>query len=510
MDPPPSFPSDDPTSVCLWVQQHQDDANPPMTIRFDAKLNMANWTRGQWAHLIILTPPEYPGYYCLLPYRSYANLHAVHRRTSTNYGYDSRLDWRTQDRRNHTFTSYLAPFAVHVDDIFQALKNLVAAAVDETWYVSPTNKVEFCGWKVPKPDTSLRPLLRTRQIYQRLSSIAIQRITELLQSEVGTDMKVVQNPAEPLVCDFTLLDERRNISYLVEHKCREQREDLDLMICKHEWRDPRSNWHFLFHYCGEKLAIFTREATRVQDTKATPPVLIDLNDVGAASDLAEHIRSRGDIARSRLCSKWERVDVYDDSVPMENGFGTLAKSDEPSTGAQARSALKTEIRRFALAFEETFNKQCFKLGSLCCILLDNFPSADAAIFQHTWTKKDFHAYEHAGRHPVSFIGKSMADFTCIQLKFIPHFRQSGTVSTSKSFELSMQAGFEIPACPAQEFIYIATTGGIPAIGQKDDLDSLVLLPSNATTMLDNTFPVCETAAQVEYPYALLCFPIVMH
>lgn len=464
-------------------------------MRFDAKMGISNWTRGQWAHFIILVLPDFPDYYCIMPFRSFANLHAVHRRTSRNWNTIPSLEFRTSGQRYHTFESYLALFAVYKDDVYQALTNLVNTAVNLTWYVNPTNGVEFSGWKILHVDTSFQPLLRTSQVYQRRSADAIWRIARFLESADGIDMRIVPNPAEPLVCDFTLMDERLKISYLIEHKYRDlgdrpRRGANKLTYDEVAWRDKSLNWHFLFSQYGDEMAIFTRRGMTSVDSTTTPPLYLNMSKPGAATEFAEYIRAQGSIAKSRIRSKWQSVDLYDDSVRAADGLDH-STSISVSSNIQSRTLPKSDIQRFAFAFGNAFNRQSYKLQSGCCVILDNDPCADAVVVEHDWDTDDLLAFRSAAKLPVNMVGKSNP--ALILLKFIPHYHQTKTVSISKAFELSMQGNFEIPACSAQPFIYVATTGGVPQPGQDVDLDELVLIPSKETTMLDDSL-MCDNCS----------------
>ena len=464
-------------------------------MRFDAKMDISNWTRGQWAHFIILVLPGYPDYYCFMPMRSFANLHAVYRRTSKNWNDIASLDFRTSDQRDNTFKSYLALFAVYKDDIYRALTNLVDCVTNKAWYVNPTNGVEFRGWNIPQADNSFLPLLQTRQVYQRRSVDAIKRIAEFLESAPKIEMKIVPNPAEPLVCDFTLIDEKLKISYLIEHKYRDlgdrPRQGANTLIyADSAWRDERMNWHFLFCQFHDELAIHTRVAMDKANTAKTQPVLFDMSRPGEAADFAKHIRERGTIAKRRLLQKWENVDLYDENVRTIEG-SDASTSGPVSSNTHSRNSRRSDIQRFAFAFANAFNRQSYKLRSDCCIMLDNDPCADAAVIKHRWDASDVLAFQNARELPVKMVGKS--DHALILLKFIPHYHQTKKVSISKAFELSMQGNFEIPACSAQPFIYVATAGGVPRPNQDVDLNELVLIPSKETTMLDDSLE-CNTCS----------------
>lgn len=64
----------------------------------------------------------------------------------------------------------------------------------------------------------------------------------------------------------------------------------------------------------------------------------------------------------------------------------------------------------------------------------------------------------------------------------------------------MQYSFDIPMCSAQDFIYVATTGGIPIPGQTPNLDSVVLFSSASTSILGETRE-CATCEGGDEPRA---------
>jgi hypothetical protein len=434
----------------------------------------------------MVTVSEFPEFVCIVPMRSYANLYAVHRRTSRNDHGHARLSFRIDMGRTATFNDSLAPFAVHQDDIYQALVNLASASEDQTWYINPTNGVEFLGWKVPDPDTTSLPILRMGSRYQVTSRDAILRLADFVESIPEMRMKLLMNPVEPLICDFTIRDEKEGTSYLIEHKARTSVSRAEqLLTTEKEWIDPKMNWHFLIHQCGEHLAIHTRNPERLGDSVTSPARLIDMGAPNACQEFAQTPRQYGRIAKSRLRNKWKKVEVYDDSLEGD-GSSAATLSGPTDAGIKARGILRSEIQHYALAFSIKFNDQCWKLGLHGCILLNNHPCADAVILEHKWMHHEKTAYESGGILPLSLVQRSATKARCILLKFIPHYHYPGAPSTSQLFELSVQTSFEIPVCSAQGFIFVASTGGIPVPGQEPNLDRLVLLPSDQTVMLDDS------------------------
>ncbi|KAH3938800.1 hypothetical protein HBH70_220780 [Parastagonospora nodorum] len=493
IDPPSDFPSQDPSRAWKWLEQHRNSATIPVRIyRFDAKLNLTSWKSMQWAPFYLVTVADFPEYLCLVPSTAYMNLYAVHRRST----FRTQLNRLGSDSDQHVmvFDNLLALYAVHRDHIYQALVNVVDASSMKTSYVNPTNKVEFCGWNVPQPDITVGPLLRIHEKSQIVSRDSIHRLSGLLETSAGIDLELLMNPLDPLICDFTIWDKQNDVFYLIEHKTRVKTGDK-----QKDWWDPRHNWHYMLYQQGDDLTIYTRQGERQQDADATPPYTIDISARDAAQRFAVHIRKNGAIARSRLSNKWNKKTGLHESSTSDGEDESESPLDLLKTKSNVLGTQKhTDIRLFASIFASRFNDQCWKLSEHGCILLDNHPSADAAILEHAWTPNEQVEYKKNGTLPVSLVSPSATRQQCVLLRFIPHIEHARAPSTSRLFELSMQTSFAIPACSSQHLMFVASSGGIGTPSDGDfDMDKLVLLSSVDTTMLDGsgTCVPCEDRYQ---------------
>jgi len=117
VNPPHDFPYEDLTSALRWAEKWSKHPKPePLQIyRFDAKMGIVNPKPGQWAPFFIVTVPEFPKYLCIVPLRCWFNLNMViHRRMRT--GVPS-----LRTNQEIVFDDLLAPFAVHEDQVYNAL-----------------------------------------------------------------------------------------------------------------------------------------------------------------------------------------------------------------------------------------------------------------------------------------------------------------------------------------------------------------------------------------------------
>jgi hypothetical protein len=387
------------------------------------------------------------------------------------------------------FTDYLAPFAVHKDDVYAALVSVTESSRRKSSYVNPTNGLIFKGWQVPDGEATVDGVFRVHQKEQQLSRDAIEGLSHFLDSI--PDLELTLNPVDPLVCDLMIVDRYEGVTYQVEHKYLAPgvRSSDDLLEIPASCKNEKMNWHFLFNQSGNRIAVHTRQgqdSLGVDEAAIQRPCVFDMTSSESGSKFLQLIRTQGKTAKSRLRSKWQNHKLFDDSIPEEPNMSQDDKGvrDNAQTGKSSRGKPASESQLVGLEFRELLNVQCYQRRRHGCILLHNHPCAQAVLLEHVWDADDVYLYETAGLLPVSLIQKPKQQrLRCILIRFMPHRQPTTCASTSQLFELAMQYSFDIPICPAQDFIYVATTGGIPKPGQKPCLDSVVLLPSSSTSIL---------------------------
>ncbi|KAI4650431.1 hypothetical protein J4E93_002787 [Alternaria ventricosa] len=387
------------------------------------------------------------------------------------------------------FSDVLAPYAVHVSNLYEALTRIVGAARQKIAYVNPSNGVEFHGWMVPDPDKTANGVLKITSRKYHLSDQSIERLRDFMKNVPG--LKLMSNPIAPLVCDLYLYDEQEDVSYNVEHKAYgEENPHIPLKPLDSDF-DLKLNWHFLLVQKGESLAIHTRSGGDSADTTAR---LISMVEDGSCTDFASIIRENGPHAKARLREKWKEADLYDDTVD----FGPIAKGENSEGGTPGSHHSAIEVALMGLAFRVHINEQCYKLRKHACILLHNHPAADAVMVEHEWTTTDQELYEASGLLPVSLVAGAAGAKRCILLKFIPHHRPEAVKSTSELFELAANTGWTFPVCTAQDFVFVAMTGGFAMPDQVPCLDNIALLPSSLTTILPQSRAcvTCEDKSRV--------------
>jgi len=442
--------------------------------------------RWQWAPFFIVTAPELAQHLCIVPIRRYANLYSVVMRGLRGGTRD--VSSRLHSREDHfQCNDLLAPYAVHKNDLYAALVSLVDAMTKETAYINPTNGLVCEGWRIPDPDTTVQGLFKVHNRRQVASRDAIERLAEFMKG--SPDMRIAINPIGPLVCDFFLIDERDNVSYNIEHKSLAHRRGTENVSASKVWLQPTSNLHFLLVQCGDTLAVYTRPGKSELDS-ATPTLIDMASPVG--SDLFTNIiRGHGGIAKARLRSKWKSTEMYDDSIPLDNSEPV---DDDTSQVEHRSTSGDGTVVQCSLVYRDRINRQCCNLRLDACIPLTNHPCADAAVVEHFWTESEVQIYRSSGLLPVSLTTTLPTSKKCILLRFVSHgLPRALNTSTSRLFELDMGSSIEIPNCTAQHFIYIVMTGGIPGPNQLPDMDTVALLPSMQTTILDRLGPcICDS------------------
>ncbi|CAO2652446.1 Nn.00g007290.m01.CDS01 [Neocucurbitaria sp. VM-36] len=493
LDPPKGFPFDDPEQASKWLQNPQNNITTLRLLRFDAKLGFSKLKAWQWAPFFIVTIPEFPDYICVVPIRSYANLFNVHRR-SYRYDESTRMKTLVHSRKEIVYCDFLAPFAIHEDHVYRALISLANASTNKTPYVNPTTGVEFHGWFIPDPEKNLQGVLKVRSESQETSRVAIEELNSFLNDCPG--MYMTLNPVGPLICDLILVDEQQSKYYHIEHKSHTPGAGGSEHLIKRlnpAWYDEKMNWHFLLNQSGNQLAIFTRKGDTDIESNKTPLQLIDMTKPGSATVFANTIRSYGPAARTRLHKKWKKVELYDDEIEDDGKVSGRYKTTEPAVPKlDAFGKPASESQQLGLAFQVNFNDLCYQQRRHGCILLSNHPSASAAIIEHVWDANDVFLYETSGLVPVSLVTSHMTTNRCILLRFVPHRLPTAQSrpNMSQLFELALAGTIDIPLCVAQEFFYVAMTGGIPVPGQQLSLDKVALLSSSQTNILGDS-KVCS-------------------
>ena len=433
--------------------------------------------------------PAIPHFLCIVPLRSYQGLSWVQTRLNrTKESSQASGTWRA-----NVSYALLAPFAVHEDDVYEAILRINTAAETKSWYTNPTNHIVFSGWHVPAPDTTVDGIFQFSRNNSdtRTSRETIQRLANFLERCPETQMSVIPNPTEPLVADFILQDHKEGVEYLIEHKTYGPTSGKSLSWCAAEELEPIYNWHFRINQLEDDLMIHTRlKADEDQATHSTPPARINLTSTDAPEKFAKTIREYGKIAKIRIRDKWKNTTLYDDNVPDKSVPNDVIENDISEDTAN------TDLREFADAFSTKLNNQCWKLGQHVCIPLSDHPTADAVFIEHKWRGEDRRNFECSGILPVSLFQKSPSGPRCILLKLLPHnvSAQSRDVPTSTLLELANSSRVIIPACGAQDFLYVASTGGIPERSDALCIDRVVLLRSDHTAMIDESHScgTCDT------------------
>ncbi|OAL49345.1 hypothetical protein IQ07DRAFT_653625 [Pyrenochaeta sp. DS3sAY3a] len=500
IDPPPDFPFDDPIAAWGWARNFRDlnRTFPLQSLRFDVKLGLSAAKPKQWAPFFVVIVPEFPDFVCIIPIRSYHNLFNVHRRAYCHYN-SSRLRDISSRQQQIIFPDILSPFAIHRDDIYEAIISLVDAALDGSCYVNPTNKVHFHGWIVPDVERTMQEFFRVNQREQEQSRQAIEILANFV--EKIPEMRIALNPVDPLVCDLLLIDDKEGATYHVEHKYLTPgvRSSENLHEIPASCVNTTFNWHFLFNQSGNKVAIHTRQDNTTAKTGHEEPHIIDMSKPSCSSEFAEIIRSNGPIAKERLRSKWKRVDTYDDTIQEDTNISISKRAGKATAESDlTRGKPGTEIQLFSLAFLHKFNAICYAKRRHACITLNNHPNGHAAVVEYTWSDEDLRTYEACGLLPVSLVNQTATATRCIFIRFMPHRQPTKCSSTSQIFEPAMQYTFDIPICSAEEFIYVANSGGLQFPGQELMLDKVVLLPSSRTIILDDG-GMCTICENTEKP-----------
>ncbi|KAI4619158.1 uncharacterized protein J4E87_007746 [Alternaria ethzedia] len=397
VDPPSDFPAVEIRGTEHWSLEQRTNSTPLRLYRFDVKTSITRPT--QWAHFYIVMMPAIPHFLCIVPLRSYQGLSWVQTRLNrTKESSQASGTWRA-----NVSYALLAPFAVHEDDVYEAILRINTAAETKSWYTNPTNHIVFSGWHVPAPDTTVDGIFQFSRNNSdtRTSRETIQRLANFLERCPETQMSVIPNPTEPLVADFILQDHKEGVEYLIEHKTYGPTSGKSLSWCAAEELEPIYNWHFRINQLEDDLMIHTRlKADEDQATHSTPPARIKLTSTDAPEKFAKTIREYGKIAKIRIRDKWKNTTLYDDNVPDKSVPNDVIENDISEDTAN------TDLREFADAFSTKLNNQCWKLGQHVCIPLSDHPTADAVFIEHKWRGEDRRNFECSGILPVSLFQKS--------------------------------------------------------------------------------------------------------
>lgn len=254
------------------------------------------------------------------------------------------------------------------------------------------------------------------------------------------------------------------------------------------WTSSQHNWHFLFNQ-GEDdaLVIHTREGHEHGET--TPPVFVALEKPNAAFMIASTVRKHGGLAKQRLQTKWQKLNLSPDDLSEEENAARELATIEQETEAPDQKQIHRNINmkdRFRIAFCDAMNDQCYKLGKHVCIVLNGNACGDAAMIQHDWTERDIARYAASRTLPISLVdGEQPKSFHLLVLRFLPH-SWPPRVPPLQIFEPAWGYTTEIPLCKAQPFIYVSATGSLPSLDRRPCIDKLILLPSEATGWLDES------------------------
>ncbi|KAH7562755.1 hypothetical protein BM1_02275 [Bipolaris maydis] len=487
-DPPEGFPMDmDPSAVWTWVNEHKKKQTLQI-VPIDIKLSISARKLHQIAPLFIVAPPGNTEILCLLPIRSYTDLHAnlklAYRDTQCADKDKSSKTHRLRPREPLHISNLLAPFAVHKCDLFEALLRLRNTFNGQSAYTNPSNGVTLRGWTPQAPDPNLEKLMMIQGGRQRNSAGVIHELVQTLRSQKECGIELLFNLVQPLACDLVLRDNMSSTAYLIEHKVTtptETRSNIVSLRPGPEWKKEQHNWHFLLHQHGDWVAIHTREGHKAGSN--TPAIRVNLKSPGAASSIATTIRNHGVLAKQRLQAKWRSL-VYEGSLLYEESQSTEPKK---SQSKPSRAAGNEMLR---ISFCDAINNQCFKLGKHACILLEGNACGDAVMVRHNWTECDRSRYRSSRILPVSLVeGIKSRSSEALILRFIPHFWPP-SVPSSQLFEPARMRSIRVPLCLGQDFVYVAATMSSPST-QEPFLDKLILLPSGDTDWLAK-FDSCNT------------------
>jgi hypothetical protein len=474
-------------------------------VTLDVKLTIHNRVARQIAPIFVVAPPEHTEILCILPINSYTALNANWRMENVDshnlVQNESNKAHRMRPREPLLVSSLLAPFAVHQRHLFEALLRIKYAFKGQSPYINPSNGVCLRGWKPPMLDSSPQKLMMVSGERQRQSAGAVQQLAQVLRARPDCHMDLLFNLVHPLGCDLVLRDKASSIAYLIEHKMttpKKRRSSTITLKPPSDWMDVKHNWHFLFHQQNHWLAIHTRRGDEHGDT--TPAIRVDLDDPLAASIIASGVRSHGSLAKQRLQTKWQTLDVYEDSLQGEE-----SKSTEPTTTEQKTVARQQSVYPYRGAKEQlrvTFcgamNDQCYKLGKHVCIILEGNACGDAVMIRHDWTQLDAARYSASRTLPISLVdGVQSGSSNVLVLRFLPH-SWPPRVPPSQIFEPARTRTIEIPLCMGQPFLYVAATGSFPSAGRKPYIDRLILLPSEHTDWSSNLgeCSICDNETRV--------------
>ncbi|XP_014550886.1 hypothetical protein COCVIDRAFT_20749 [Bipolaris victoriae FI3] len=203
----------------------------------------------------------------------------------------------------------------------------------------------------------------------------------------------------------------------------------------------------------------------------------------AVSTIAHTIRDHGNLAKQRLRVKWRNLGIYKDNMFGDESMSTEPTKTEQTTAIQKQSTRTITARKelFRIAFCDTINDQCYKLGKHTCIILEGNACGDAVIIRHDWTERDTARYKANRTLPMSLVGGIRSrSLSALVLRFIAH-NWPPRVPPSQIFEPTRVRTIEIPLCMSQPFIYVAATISSSSIDGQPIIDKLILLPSKDTS-----------------------------
>lgn len=135
-------------------------------------------------------------------------------------------------------------FMVHRTDLHEALRRVLRAARDGLPYVNPTLKIEFDLWRPAALSTG--SCLLTQNKAANTAMDAILRFKKAIDKIEGA--KLIENPLQPLVCDFLLRLPHLAGLLFVEHKCCTIRPGRPMTLRdtgKSSPFAPARMWHFV-------------------------------------------------------------------------------------------------------------------------------------------------------------------------------------------------------------------------------------------------------------------------
>jgi hypothetical protein len=471
LDPPKDFPHRDLSEAWNWLQKNRDREDIQL-IPFDVKTGLLG--QDSQAALFIVVLPGYPDYFCILPGISFATLRAVHRsqveiKEETD---PTQARLRSDGQTGRSFPDYLAPFAIHRDDLSEAFSRIAKASLGEDEpYTNPSNGVTLHGWNVPKPRCTLQEPLRIKNKLHALSRDAVARLQSFFDSHHVKEFSLLLNSPQPLVSDFILRDEIHSSAYIVEHKVGNGGGN--------QWFGSGTNWHFLFNEVSPgTLRIWPRGDSNI----ALSPFTVELTDTTAHKKIAKFIRAHGQSVKSALRNKWalhfhnSRLDREDEQAsPDPKGLSN-------STSASSRS-LHRELCHILC---DALNDQCCKLARHVFVLLRGNPCAHFLMVEHEWTAMELEAYQGAGILPTVLLGRSNVQGPrVVPIRVISHDCPAG-IPTADLLEPGRQRSWPVPVCNGLKFVYIVGTGTISTTGSKQLLPrKAVLLPSEATIWMED-------------------------